>query len=281
MNNFSRKLELLDGLETEFLRILYYDFDKYYKDTYKSYEYHRLCTIINGEKKVQVNNYNSLTYVKDEFIFLSPNSSVNLEINIPTKALVLELSDTLINRINDRVNIEVVNDLKPIKNLNFSHIKNNLDLNRSINKILSVTTSDDKNKEFLADIYAQELTYNLLKINSLQHLLKIDKRSSIQFSIDIMKNNILSKISIEEIASMVGMSLANFSAKFKRTTGISPNEYFTNLKLIESKKLLNQKNVTEVAYDLGYENISHFISLFKLKFGITPKQYIIKQNILI
>ena len=50
MDKFDRNLELSDGLETEYLRLLYYDFNKYYNDIYKSYEYKRLCTIINGEK---------------------------------------------------------------------------------------------------------------------------------------------------------------------------------------------------------------------------------------
>jgi AraC-like DNA-binding protein len=36
---------------------------------------------------------------------------------------------------------------------------------------------------------------------------------------------------------------------------------------------LKEKNVTEVAYDLGYENISHFISQSKKKYGYTPKQH--------
>jgi len=37
--------------------------------------------------------------------------------------------------------------------------------------------------------------------------------------------------------------------------------------------MLKTQNVTEVAYDLGYYNISHFILLFKNKYGITPKQF--------
>ncbi len=50
MDRFDRQLELADGIETEYLRILYYTFEKNYIDTYKSYEYKRLCTIVDGEK---------------------------------------------------------------------------------------------------------------------------------------------------------------------------------------------------------------------------------------
>ena len=56
MDRFDRQLELADGIETEYLRILYYTFEKNYNDTYKSYEYKRLCTIVDGEKNVRINN---------------------------------------------------------------------------------------------------------------------------------------------------------------------------------------------------------------------------------
>ena len=90
-----------------------------------------------------------------------------------------------------------------------------------------------------------------------------------------MKEKFKEKLTISDIASEFNMSVANFSSKFKKIMNMSPNDYLTNIKLQEAKKLLRTKNVTEVAYELGYENISHFILLFKRKFGLTPKQYMI------
>lgn len=59
---------------------------------------------------------------------------------------------------------------------------------------------------------------------------------------------------------------------------MTPTDYLTNLKLNEATRLLKSNSVTEVAYDLGYENISHFINLFRKKFGLTPKQYSLKYS---
>jgi len=72
------------------------------------------------------------------------------------------------------------------------------------------------------------------------------------------------------------MSLGNFLLTFKQTTGISPNKYLTSLKLAyaENQIQLQNRNISEIAWELGYQNISHFISLFKERFGVTPKQYI-------
>ena len=37
-------------------------------------------------------------------------------------------------------------------------------------------------------------------------------------------------------------------------------------------------SVTELAYEVGYENISYFIQEFKAKMGLSPKQYILLQH---
>lgn len=279
MNNFDRKTELADGLETDYLRVLYYDFDSKYKCDYNSYEHTRVCTIIDGEKRVKINNDNGFTYNNKEFIILPPNSTVNLEISTPTKAVVFEIYSKLIDSVTEKVSIEYDTDLTCDINKGILYDKVNPLVHNAIDRILNTTLSNEKNKEFLVDLYAQELTYNLIKIKGVHDILNVNSKNFIHLAVKMMKDNISEGITISEIAYSLNMSPANFSAKFKKVMGVSPNEYLKNIKLLEAKKMLKKKSVTEVAYDLGYENISHFIGLFKEKFGITPKKYILKEII--
>lgn len=279
MNNFDRKTELVHGLETDYLRVLYYDFNSTYKGDYKSYENNRLCTIIEGEKKVKINNQNNFTYNSKEFLILPPNSTVNMEINTPTKALVFEIYNSLMNSVTKKVSMEFETDLSCDINKSILFEKVNPVVHDSIEKILNTALSNERNKEFLVDLYAQEMAYNLIKIKSVHDMLNVDSKNFIHLSVKMMKENISEGITITEIAYALNMSPANFSSKFKKVMGISPNEYFKNLKLLEAKKRLKEKSVTEVAYDLGYENISHFIGLFKDKFGMTPKKYMLGENV--
>jgi len=281
MDNFNRKTELLDGLETDYLRILYYDFNSKYNGDYNSYEHNRLCTIIDGEKKVKINNDNVFTYNNKEFIILPPNSTVNFEINTPTKALVFEIYNKLIDSITEKVCIEFETDLSCDINKGILYEKVNPAVHNTIERILKTALSNEKNKEFLIDLYAQEMTYNLIKIKSVHDILNVNSKNFIHLAVKMMKDNIAEGITISEIAYSLNMSPANFSAKFKKVMGVSPNEYFKNLKLIEAKKMLKMKSVTEVAYDLGYENISYFIGLFRERFGITPKKYMLQEQYLI
>lgn len=274
MDRFDRQLELSDGLETEYLRLLYYNFNKHYNDIYKSYEYKRLCTIIDGEKKVKINNSKDITYNSNQYLILPPHSSIEMEINKPTKALVLEINEKLIDDVIRKINFDI--DLSNNKILDFLLYNKTKSLDDPIKRIIDIASSKDYNKEFLIDLYAQEIMFKLINNEKTNKIVTQDFNNPINLSTKIMKEKFREKITISDIASELNMSVPNFSSKFKRTMNMTPNDYLTNIKLQEARKLLRHKNVTEVAYDLGYENISHFIFLFKKKFGLTPKQYILK-----
>jgi AraC family transcriptional regulator len=68
------------------------------------------------------------------------------------------------------------------------------------------------------------------------------------------------------------MSPSRFAHVFKEATGVSPHRFRKQLRLERAKYLLDERNwsVTSVAAEVGYSNVSHFISEFKRIFGHTP-----------
>jgi AraC-like DNA-binding protein len=272
MGLFDRNIELSSGLETDYVRVLYYDLPEYYRDNYRSYEYYRVCTILNGEKHVKVNN-ESFNYNRDEFIILPPESTVEMEIVKDTRALVFEISDKLIDDIMHKARLEPEIETE-ISSGSKALCRENSDIIlRDIELISAAASGNQKGKEFLIDLYAQEMTYKILNVSGAHLALKNGSRNPVARAIEIMKSNLKENISVNEIAHAVFMSPQLFSMKFKKLTGVSPNCYYTTLKLNEARKMLKNSSVTEVAFDLGYDNISHFIRLFSEKFGMTPKQY--------
>lgn len=105
------------------------------------------------------------------------------------------------------------------------------------------------------------------------HVLRLEYNNPVYKAVKYMNENCTSPLSIKQISSDLNMSEANFCQYFKKIIGVTPKEYLTNLKLAKAKDLIKHTSVTEAAFDLGFENISHFITLFKNKYGVTPKQY--------
>ena len=274
MGDINREIEDENILETDFLRILCYNFEEKYKCKYKTSQYIRLCIILMGEKNIKIGERN-YTYNENQIMVLSPYLEVEVETLKPTKALVIEISDKLIENIKNKININTKYDF----DIEFNELllkKEQLKFSKDINKILDTFLGDSQDKKFLIDLYSQELVYNMLHMNKINFILNKGFNNPINKSIELMKNNILEEITITDIAKELDMSISNFSSKFKAVVGVSPNIYFTRLKLNKAKDMLKYKSVTQVSYDLGYDNISHFIDLFKRNYGITPKQYLLK-----
>jgi AraC-like DNA-binding protein len=273
LNNFDRELELHDRLETNYLRILYYDFSQKYSDSYKSYEYTRLCTILEGEKLVLVNKEAPFKYDSNKFLLMPPKSNIHMTINVPTKALVFELSDTLIKKVSENVSINYNMDYNLLVKDQLLCSQENSEFKNTLNKIVNLLAAKSRDTEYILDLYAQEMVYHILQTKGVRQILSFEPDNAVNKAIKYMKDEYMMPISIKQISSDLDMSESNFCQYFKKVTGISPKEYLTNIKMEKAKYIVTHESVTEAALDLGYENISHFITLFKDKYGVTPKQY--------
>lgn len=79
---------------------------------------------------------------------------------------------------------------------------------------------------------------------------------------------------LEEMASIAAMSRSKFSELFRKTVGLPPMEYLTELRMNTAKTLLKKnKAASIVANEVGYESASSLSRVFKKRFGMTPKQW--------
>lgn len=82
-------------------------------------------------------------------------------------------------------------------------------------------------------------------------------------------------ISLDELAARHCVDKYHLSREFKKWVGFSPIEYVISLRISHSKDLLKNSELTirEIAEHSGFNNVGHFINLFKRKENITPLQY--------
>ncbi|MER2491342.1 AraC family transcriptional regulator [Catenovulum sediminis] len=83
------------------------------------------------------------------------------------------------------------------------------------------------------------------------------------------------ELPLDEAASLCHLSPSYFSRLFKSVFRCNFSEYANQHKLYSAARLLSQSNmsITDIAFELNFSSPSHFISLFKKQFGLTPKKY--------
>ena len=79
---------------------------------------------------------------------------------------------------------------------------------------------------------------------------------------------------VEDISRAVGFSRSQLHRKLKALSGKSANQLITEVRLNEAHRLLKLKSasVSEIAYSVGYSNLSYFTKSFKEKFGQLPSK---------
>lgn len=85
---------------------------------------------------------------------------------------------------------------------------------------------------------------------------------------------------IAEMQEALNMSKAQLHRKFKAITSQTPGELLRNFRLRRAAQILKQdgENVTQVAYSVGFNNLSYFAKCFKELFGVTPSVFSKKKD---
>lgn len=95
-----------------------------------------------------------------------------------------------------------------------------------------------------------------------------------------VEHNVQNRISAEELAAKFTIGRRQFDRRFIKATGNTPAEYIQRVKVEWAKKALEttRKNVNEVMYDVGYNDIKAFREVFRKFTGLSPLDYRNKYN---
>lgn len=89
---------------------------------------------------------------------------------------------------------------------------------------------------------------------------------------DIMETNFFTNLSLEEFAKLCARSLSAFKQEFKSLYQTTPGKWLQEKRLEYAKYLLEttDNTIEEICMETGFENRSHFIRVFKNRFGLPP-----------
>lgn len=238
---------------------------------------------------MHLKNMPSFDFIPGESVVLPAKEKMVIDFPIatntdPTQCLALAIDPSKINEIasnfNHAVAIENENNKWSIDKLN-SHLKNQVEVDHLIKRLVHTYTNNTKSKDVLLDLMIQELIIRLLQTKAKQNILtNLDDLYSdtrIGTVIKFIKGNLTDKkLDINSLANKAHMSTSHFHKKFKDTLGISPIDYINEERIKFSKKLLSQEKniqINDVAFKSGFNSVSYFNRQFKKHELIKPSQF--------
>lgn len=141
----------------------------------------------------------------------------------------------------------------------------------------------------LSDIYIRHIdqmktmeeAIPYLKEKALELTQAVHNANQLQITSPIIRNcihyihvHLHERLRIVDLAQELNVSRDYLSTLFRRETGSSLHQYILDQKLEESLTMLsNGKNYDTISYDLGFCSETHYITVFKKKYHMTPREY--------
>jgi len=106
--------------------------------------------------------------------------------------------------------------------------------------------------------------------------MKATDKAFLEKVIKLINDNIAdNELNVDFLAKNIGMSRVHMYRKIKELTNQSAYDFIKTIRMQQASEILSKQkvNISEVAYALGYTNLSHFSNSFKEYFGMSPKEY--------
>lgn len=117
--------------------------------------------------------------------------------------------------------------------------------------------------------------YDLLSSPGYTNSVNISDTERINLVMNFIMKHYSEEVKLEKVAKLANLTKASFCRYFISKTHKTFSQFLNEIRILNACKLLINSNmtITEICYDTGYNNISHFNRQFKLITGLTAKNY--------
>lgn len=115
----------------------------------------------------------------------------------------------------------------------------------------------------------------VLASSSFAHSVQSSESRRIQKVKEYVDNHYAKPLRLADLADLVGMSPVAFSRFFRQRTGRTLSDYIVDIRLGYAARMLvdTTKNISEICYECGFNNLSNFNRTFKAKRNYTPREF--------
>lgn len=242
-----------------------------------------LCLIVQGKKRVLLGE-ETYSYDKDHYLITAVDLPLIAQIyeasgTSPYLGLTLRLEKKQIAQMLLDDHVSISRNQASDRGLVISKIE--LPIVQAILRLIDLLDQPD-DIPVLAPLIQREILYRLLISEQGRRLQQISMVGShshqIARAIEWLKENYDKSFKVEDLAMQSGMSTSSLHYHFRALTAMSPLQFQKRLRLNEARQLMlmEQKDATTAAFEVGYESPSQFSREYSRLFGAPPSRDIKK-----
>ena len=128
----------------------------------------------------------------------------------------------------------------------------------------------------MLNIMAHDNSYRVLSNSKFSSYHEVYDSKNIGVVMEYLNRNFHRKVTLEEAAALVNMSVPSFARFIRARTGFSFVNCLNNIRIGSAARMLidePSETIASIAYRCGFNNLSNFNRIFKTKRGITPKEF--------
>lgn len=243
---------------------------------------HVIAILLEGEQHIKTYEGHHLKVRPGEVLFI-PRGMYHISDLTPKsstfKSLLFYFDDHIIQDFLSHSKVTEVSNEKAPLYLKFKQVPA---IRLFAESLIQIYQANLLNEKYFLSLKIQELMHLLNHLaseqefaNFLFRLVLPQKRNIRTF----MEQNFDKPLKVEDYAYLTGRSTSTFRRDFKSYYEMTPQKWLQEKRMEKAVLILDNKeiSVTQLAYEVGYENISYFIKQFKNRTGKSPKQYILSR----
>ena len=245
------------------------------------------CGMVTGKKIMHAeNDHYQSAFLPHESFVIAPNKKVEIDfpiaqINDPTTCIAIEISKDKVQQISQKLDQHIVMP-KEFGQWQYQeellHTHHTSETQILLNRIVHIFTENHPDRNYLVELAITELTVRLLRHQARDFLVSFSRQqpdhNGLNAVLTYMEQHLSENIEVESLCRIACMSRSRFYTQFKLQLGCTPIALQQQLRLKKATTMLKQQlSITQVCFDLGFINTSHFSRSFKSFYGMTPSQY--------
>lgn len=239
---------------------------------------HVLLYLYSGEQVIEDRN-NRITIQAGECAFIRRNHRLAMYKNSKGdelyKGISLTFNRNLLREFYSRLKKSDLPKKVKISEENVFKIEQRADITSLFQSLAPYFDEHVKPTEGVTHLKLQEGIYTLLNNSDIFFPILFDFTEPWKVDIfEFLNDNYTDDLTMEQIASYTGRSLATFKRDFKKISNLTPQKWLIKKRLEAAYIKLKEegKKVQEVYVEVGFKNPSHFSTAFKRQYGIPPNE---------